>query len=250
VKIQLIRNATMRLDYAGQTLLTDPMLSPKGALMSFAGRAWNPTVDLPISAEEVVRDVDGLLVSHPHPDHLDKAAVAALPKDLPVLCQLQDATGIKKHGFQDVTAVETSLAWNGVTITRTNGKHGEGLMGRLMGSVSGFVLQAENEPSVYWIGDSVWCEAVAQAIKQFKPDVIITHSGGARFPLMKKPIIMDAEQTIAVAKAAPEAVVVAVHLEALDHCRVNRTDLRRLAETSGIETSRLRIPTDGESLTF
>ena len=31
-QIQLVRNATLLIDYAGQHILLDPMLSPKGAL--------------------------------------------------------------------------------------------------------------------------------------------------------------------------------------------------------------------------
>jgi len=47
MKIQLIRNATMKLTYAGKTILTDPMLSAKNAYDPFAGVARNPTVELP-----------------------------------------------------------------------------------------------------------------------------------------------------------------------------------------------------------
>ena len=59
---------------------------------------------------------------------------------------------------------------------------------------------------------------------------------------------MDAEETLAVVRAAPEAVVVAIHLEALDHCPVRREDLRRHADAAGIAPSRLRIPADGETI--
>ena len=114
-----------------------------------------------------------------------------------------------------------------------------------MGRVSGFVLQHEKEPTLFWAGDSVLCEAVEQAVRDFRPEIIITHSGGARFP-DSDPIIMDEKQTIAVCRAAPNAVVIAVHLEALDHCPVTRDSLRSMAEGAGRPSHRLRIPTDGE----
>jgi hypothetical protein len=57
---------------------------------------------------------------------------------------------------------------------------------------------------------------------------------------------MDARETLKVAQEAPNAVVVAVHLEALDHCPVMRGELRRSAEAAGIPASRLLIPADGE----
>ena len=67
MKIQLIRNATMKLSYAGQTILTDPMLSPKDAFDPFAGVARNPTVELPHTLEQILDRVDGVLVSHSEP---------------------------------------------------------------------------------------------------------------------------------------------------------------------------------------
>ena len=45
MKIQLIRNATMKITYAGRTILSDPMLAPKGDFKSFAGIARNPTIE-------------------------------------------------------------------------------------------------------------------------------------------------------------------------------------------------------------
>ena len=44
----------------------------------------NPTVPLPLPAEEVVRGVDGVLVTHRHQDHLDDRAKELLPRDVPV----------------------------------------------------------------------------------------------------------------------------------------------------------------------
>jgi hypothetical protein len=49
-----------------------------------------------------------------------------------------------------------------------------------MGEVSGFVLQAENEPTLYIVGDSIW--DWVNAITTFKPEIIVTNSGGAIIP--------------------------------------------------------------------
>ena len=61
---------------------------------------------------------------------------------------------------------------------------------------------------------------------------------------------MDAEQTISVCQAAPQAIVIATHMETLDHGSVSREDLRILAEEADIQPERLRIPADGEKLSF
>ena len=65
------------------------------------------------------------------------------------------------------------------------------------------------------------------------------------------PIIMDAKQTLALFDMVSEdVVVVAIHLEALDHCTVSRAALRELASGKGIAENRLLIPGDGEILSF
>lgn len=245
MKLQLIRNATMKLTYAGHTLLTDPMLSPKDAFDGFAGTARNPTVDLPLAVEAILEDVEAVVVSHTHPDHIDPVAIAAIAKETPLFCQPGDQAKMAEHGFYAVTPIEGSLNWEGLILSRTGGAHGKGEILKRMGEVSGFVFQGKNEPTVYWVGDSIWCHTVQAAIETHRPDVIITHSGGATLP-GHAPIIMDVEQTLALAQAAPEAVVVAIHMEALDHCGVGRQELRCMADEAGISPSRLMIPTDGE----
>ena len=109
MKIQLIRNATMKLSYAGQTILTDPMLSAKDAYDPFAGVARNPTVELPHTLEQILDRVDGVLVSHGHPDHFDSVASAALPKTIPVLCQPDDEQRITEEGFRTVMGIRYQL---------------------------------------------------------------------------------------------------------------------------------------------
>lgn len=248
-KIQLFRNATMKITYAGRTFLTDPMLSAKGELRSFAGIASNPTVELSFPVAEILTGVESVIVSHLHPDHYDKAASEALPKEMLIFCQPGDEEQLSKDGFKSVMPVETSRTWRGITITRTGGNHGKGKILEYMGKVSGFVLQAAGEPTVYWVGDSIWCKEVEDTINTFKPDIIITHSGGATIP-GHEPIVMDAEQTLATLKSAPKATVVAIHMESLDHCVVSRKKLREIADNAGIPASRLIIPEDGSEFAF
>jgi L-ascorbate metabolism protein UlaG (beta-lactamase superfamily) len=247
MKIQQIRNATMKISYGEHTFLTDPLLAPKHSYDPFTGKSRNPTVDLPCPPEEVVAGIDAVLVSHIHIDHFDPAAKERLPKEISLFCQPSDSERLTRKGFQSVRPIEASYTWEGVTINRTGGRHGTGNWGEKMGRVSGFVLQHENEPTLFWAGDSIWCDAVAEAIQDSHPEIIITHSGGARFP-DSDPIIMDEEQTISLCRAAPDAVVVAVHLEALDHCPVTRAGLRSLAEKRGIPAQQLLIPADGETI--
>ena len=247
MQIQQIRNATLRFSYAGKVFITDPYLAGKHTMPSYKGVSPNPLVDLPFSENEVIEGSEMALISHIHSDHFDQTAQKLLPKSLPLFCQPGDESEIKAAGFLNVTPVKESLDWEGIIITRTPAQHGSGEVLIDMGVTSGYTLQAKNEPTVYWTGDTIWCDAVEKVIKQTQPKIIITHSCGAVWG-DEVLILMDAKQTIEVCRAAPEAIVVATHMEALDHGTVTRSDLRALAEKEGVRSSQLLIPQDGEIL--
>jgi L-ascorbate metabolism protein UlaG (beta-lactamase superfamily) len=249
MEIQLIRNATLRITYNQRVFLTDPFLAPKGSQEPLIGKSRNPMVDLPIPVEDVLADVEMVLVSHLHPDHFDVLAQQLLPKSIQVYCQPDDEDQIREKGFSNVTPVKENVEWHGLTITRTTGQHGDEVWAGRMGSVSGFILSAENEPTMYWAGDTIWYEAIHQLLLATKPDIILTHSSGASFEA-ESPIIMDARQTIEVCRTASHSIVIAIHMDTFDFDTVSRKDLRALAEAEGITTEQLRIPADGQILVF
>jgi hypothetical protein len=148
---------------------------------------------------------------------------------IPVYCQPGDEQQIKEAGFSNVTAIDESVDWHGVKVTRTTGEHGNAAWAPQMGVVSGFLFQAEQEPTIYWVGDTIWCEPVRQVILEAAPDIIITHSSGASFEFGAS-IIMDAQETIEVCRTAPQSIVIAIHLESFDFDTVSRQDLREMAD--------------------
>lgn len=81
-------------------------------------------VDLPLPVEDVLAGIEMALVSHLHPDHFDSVAQQLLPKHIQIYCQPGDEPRIKEAGFSNVTAVDGSVDWNEVRITRTPGQHG------------------------------------------------------------------------------------------------------------------------------
>ena len=185
-----------------------------------------------------------MLVTHLHRDHLDDAAAAAIAAaGLPVLCQPGDGDTIREtHGFGDVTEVALAAAHAGVELHRTGGRHGHGELAERMGRVSGFVLRAAGEPSVYVAGDTVWCDEVEAALAEHRPDVVVVNAGAATFT-GEPPITMDAGDVRAVAEAAPDALLVAVHLEAFNHCVLSRDALR-----AAMGDRRIAVPGDGDTV--
>lgn len=245
--VKLIRSATFTMDYAGHKILVDPMFSPKGAFGSIAGKNKTPMVELPESIETIIKDVDLVLLTHNHPDHIDPYAIKSLDKSVKLFNQPADKEFLLKEGFKNAETIEASIVWKDITITRTNAQHGTGRVLKEMGPGSGYVLQALNLPTIYIVGDALWTEEIYQNIVKYKPDYIIVFSGGAAMPGFEAtPIIMDESQTMSLIQESGNAKVIAVHMDAVDHCRTTRKVLRQKAKECNIGTDKLIIPKDGE----
>jgi L-ascorbate metabolism protein UlaG (beta-lactamase superfamily) len=185
-----------------------------------------------------------VLVTHLHRDHWDTRAIELLPKSLPILCQPEDQEKISQAGFSAVQPIPAEWRWHDILFTRTGGRHGTGEIGQKMGTVSGFVLRTAGEPNLYVAGDTIWCNEVAQALSLHQPDVTVVNAGAAQF-LSGDPITMTADDVIQVCRASPQTQVIAVHMEAINHCLLTRDQLRERLEQAGV-SRQVIIPADGE----
>ena len=240
MRLTLVRNATLVLEIGGRRLLVDPALDDAGArpaVESTPNQRRNPLVPLPIPAEQVVDGLDAVLLTHLHRDHLDETAERLLPRDVPVFCQPEDEGRLRSLGL-DALPVAAAVEWNGIGIARTGGCHGTGALADALAPVSGFVLRAPDEPVLYVAGDTIWCDEVDTAIAEHAPQVAVVNAGGARF-LEGDPIVMTCDDVAEVAARVP--TVVAVHLEAINHCLETRADVRARVPAA-------LVPEDGETL--
>jgi L-ascorbate metabolism protein UlaG (beta-lactamase superfamily) len=245
--VQLVRNATLILQYAGHKILVDPMFSAKGAIESWAGIAKNPTVDLKLPISAITDGVELVLVSHTHADHFDEPAGQLLPKTVKLINQPADQEFFQQKGFSGAETLERKTSWKNIVVERVNGEHGSGKVLEMMGKTSGFVLSAKNQPTIYIMGDAIWTEQIRKNIDRIKPDYIIVNAGGARIQGYEQfPIIMDEEQTMALVAASGTAKVIAVHMDALDHCRTTRVSLRKKADELRVAKDKLIILQDAE----
>ena len=187
------------------------------------------------------------IISHLHDDHIDSIAESLLPNNITILCHPEDEPEIEAKGFCNVIPVADTIMWYGSL--RSTCQHGTGKVLHQMGTASGFVFQAENEPTIYWAGDTIWCEPVADVIVHTQPDIIITHSCGAVWDDHVL-IVMDAAQTISVCRTASNSTIIATHMYSLDHATISREALREYAEANDIGSEKLLIPDDGEIFSF
>lgn len=255
MKIQFLRHATFVVTFANKTLLIDPMLSPAEAMepIANAGNQWRiPLVPLPLSDEglhALLQHLDAIVVTHTHRDHWDATAQQLLPKQLPFICQPEDQDKIKQAGFTQVLPIPADREWQGIQIKRIGGQHGTGELGKRMAPVSGFILQASGEPSLYIAGDTIWCTEVERALAQYAPNIIVLNTGAASYVTGGGPITMNAEDVLQVCQASPNAQVIAVHMETVNHCLLTRTALHTTLQERGMDKQVL-IPKDGALLTL
>jgi L-ascorbate metabolism protein UlaG (beta-lactamase superfamily) len=256
MKIKQVRNATLLIEFGGTRFLVEPYLAEKGAYPGFEGTVNshlnNPLVDLQTPMEEIL-DVDAVIVTHTHPDHWDEAAMSLVPKALPLFAQhQQDAELIRSAGFTDVrvlTEGTQGTEFNGVTLIKTRGQHGSDIalaaIPEILGQVCGVVFQHPEEKTLYLAGDTVWNQDVQDNLNAFVPDIIILNAGDAQVPGLGS-IIMGKDDVKRVYDAAPNATLIASHMEAVNHSTLIRQALREFAVEKGM-TDRLLVPEDNEA---
>lgn len=264
MNVQLIRNATVKVTYGDTTFLVDPMLAEPetypGFQDTYRSELRNPLTPLPMPIGDILKGVDAVILTHTHLDHWDEAAQKALPKDIPLFVQDEtDAALLRSQGFQNVRILANTTEFGGVTLSRTACKHGSDMMfadptvGASLGNVMGIVFKAPGEKTAYLAADTVWFSGVDDAISAHQPDIIILNTGGAALTIEKfkdNPyIIMGKEDTLHASKAAPNAKIVAVHMDAINHMTVDRKNVSEYAYEHGIR-DKVLIPFDGEVLHF
>ncbi|AKI99429.1 L-ascorbate metabolism protein UlaG (beta-lactamase superfamily) [Archangium gephyra] len=249
MKIHHLRNATTLLTLGEHRLLIDPMLARPGAFTGFkffgGGRRPNPLVPLPPDTFSWLEEATGVLVTHPHPDHLDTAGLRWIQKrQLPVWTSRKDAPSLRKRGL---TVHELEDGALGMRVERIPVRHGRGLLAWLLGSVSGFYLAHPDEPSVFLTSDAVLTPELLEAVERLQPDVIIAPAGAANFGVGGD-ILFSVDELVTLVRRAPGRVVLN-HLEALDHCPTTRDGLRERMKAEGL-LEKVLVPGDGEALFF
>lgn len=146
--------------------------------------------------------------------------------------------------------------FKGVTLIRANGNHGsdeilsDGVWGDLLGHPMGVIFEREGCKTVYVVGDTVWIPEVSERIQKYKPGVIVLNTGNAMMSDWATSIIMGGPDFIRAYREAPDAAIVAVHMDAVNHCVLHRPELRMLTQRLGMDPRRALIPADGEVLVF
>ena len=247
MRIQLIRNATMKITCGGVTLLLDPWLEERGTGMcartvrpDMAG-VRSPLCDLPMAPQDVLAGVDACLVTHIHPDHF---TTAHMPLDIPVIVNGEgDRALATEMGFHNVRAFDGDVMKLGdAVIEKTPAVHGDNAeIARRMGEGVGYLIRAEGR-TLYIAGDTVFFGGVADVLNTHRPDAVAVNCCAATVPLGR--LIMDLGDLERVCALCPDAPVLAVHMDNVNHAMLTRADVRAFAKEKGL--ANVVVPEDGE----
>lgn len=249
IKIQNLRHATILFSTSGKKILVDPYLADQGELPPFpltSPRMRNPLVPLPVKADDL-KDVDAVLITHYHSDHIDKAAKDILSKDTLVFCQPADEKNLKHDGFNNIKVITSSIEWQGLTISRFDANHGFGMIGKILGKSSSYAIETACG-SVFFTGDAVYDEILENNLKENKPDIVIANAGSAKF-IFGQPITLRDVDIEKVANLLPESKIILDHLDAVNHCQQSSAYLKDYFAKKDF-INRIYVPQDGDVLTF
>lgn len=100
--IFLVGNATVIVRYAGFTILTDPNFLHAGDHVHLGyGVTSRRRTDPAIELDELPPDLDFVLLSHFHGDHLDRVVQARLDRSLPIVTTPHAARKLAEKEFRE-----------------------------------------------------------------------------------------------------------------------------------------------------
>ena len=254
MKLHHLRNATLVIETDQHVIVVDPMLGKRKTIPPFTLFRYkpkrNPIVALPKNSREILSKVTYCLITHLHPDHIDKAGEVFLRRNsIPVICSIKDEKELTKRGLN---VIQTLKYWEpeqflGGKIMGIPARHGYGFIAKAMGNVMGFHIELPNEKSIYISSDTIFTEHVQKVLVEFKPEIAVVACGTARLDI-GQPLLMRMNDILKFVALAPSQVF-ANHLEALNHCPTTRHELRQ-ALTENNLLSKVSIPEDGESVSY
>lgn len=232
--VRVLGGPTALFEYGGLRFLTDPTFDAPGDYYE-AGRKILTKTAPPSGRPADLGRIDVVLLSHDeHPDNLDDSGRALL-SDVPLTLTTPGGAqrlGKGAKGLADWESVELDRPGGGtVTVTGVPAVHGPGAREEVepvTGQVVGFVLTAEDLPTVYVSGDNASLDAVKEIAERFGPvDTAILFAGAPRFPVLFDGalIVLDSVQAVEAARILGARRVVPVHYDGWAHFTEGRDEL-------------------------
>ncbi|KAK1140783.1 hypothetical protein N8T08_009889 [Aspergillus melleus] len=260
ISITHITTATAIINIDGIRFLTDPVFCPGGSQYIYDGWSKAPNLKdfgfegrppagvLTSTEDPALRlhdlpPIDAVLLSHEdHVDNLDPLGrqlldgrhVFTTPDGAK---NLQPRPGVV--GLQPWQTVTAKIGGKEFRITGTPCKHFPG------GEVTGFILEAESfgkganglPNAVYFSGDTVWIDELANMKDKWNICVAVLNLGNALFPHPNGilQITFDGKQAAHLMRVTGAEIMVPIHFESWEHFTEHKGELLAIFEKEGVE---------------
>ena len=157
-RVTYVGHSTVLIEIGGRRLLTDPLLGRRVAHLRRHGTPADPAV---------AQDLDAVLLSHLHHDHLDRSSLRRIARDTPVILPAGAGRYVRRLGFARVTELKAgeSTTVGGLPVAATLAVHdgrrhprarwAEAIGFMVGGAVTGATGAATTAtPRVYFAGDT------------------------------------------------------------------------------------------------
>nr|WP_237330407.1 MBL fold metallo-hydrolase [Streptomyces sp. BA2] len=240
--VRVFGGPTALFEYGGLRFLTDPTFDAPGNYPAPGGAVLTKTAPSAGSPAELGL-VDVVLLSHEHPDHLDRSGRDLLA-DVPLTLTTPDGgkhLGDKARGLADWESVELDRPGGGtVTVTGVPAVHGPGpreAVEAFSGQVVGFVLTGDGLPTVYVSGDNASLDAARETADRFGPvDTAVLFAGAPRFEGLfdGAPLVLDSATAAEATRILGARRVVPVHYDSWAHITEGRDALQAAFTAAGL----------------
>jgi len=253
LRITWLGHSTTLVEIDGARLLLDPMWSDRSSPFSFAGpkRFFEP----PLAIEDLP-PVDGVLISHDHYDHLDKATIIKLAGlAAKFIVPLGVGAHLEKWGVSSQKIVELdwwqSIQLGHLKLSATPARHFSGrsiiMSDRDKSLWVGFAIQGPKH-RVYYSGDSGMFEGFEEIGRKLGPfDASLIEAGA--YNQLWADLHLGPEQAVQAAQQVRGGLFIPVHWGTFDLALHSWTEpVERLllaADKAGIKTV---VPKPGQSV--
>ncbi|MEV5573989.1 MBL fold metallo-hydrolase [Spirillospora sp. NPDC052269] len=253
ITITALGGPTSLLEIGGLRLLTDPAFDEPRDYILPGNRKVTKTGPTALTTDEVGR-IDAVLLSHEqHPDNLDVSGREFLSRVPLVLTNASSAervpgsTALGLWEHHDIARPDGGT----LRVTRVPALHGPEGAEAFTGEVAGFVLTADDLPTVYVSGDNASLDIVREIKERFPViDVALLFAGAARTILMDGALLtLDSAGAAEAARILDARHAVPLHFEGWAHFTEGGDLLTKAFADAGL-TDRLTLLTLGKSATL
>ncbi|WP_214411358.1 MBL fold metallo-hydrolase [Sphaerisporangium fuscum] len=255
-----VGNATTLIRCQGFTLLTDPNFLHRGQ-RAYLGwglstrRRTNPAIEI-----NQLPEIDAVVLSHLHGDHWDRVVRRDLDRNTPIITTPQAAHRLRRQGFHNTVSLETwedcRLNRRGHTlrITATPGRHGPGVIDKLLPQVMGSMLEFGHEEGevdlrMHISGDTLFDQRLESIPQRFPEiDLAMVHLGGTTLP-GKIVVTMDGMQGAQWVDLMKPSRALPIHYDDYEAFKSGLDDFRRHVSRLGL-SDRVRYISRGETYHF